>query len=180
MKQIILLIIVLLFIIIGSSIFTYTTLKNKETFEGSHEYMSYKVFVANSTNGKGRGVFAKEDIQKGDIIEVAPIILEPKNKILKNSNIMQYVFFSDQTETEYAIAFGYASIYNHNDNNNAQWIVDKPNLKIIITALKNIRKGEEIFVSYGENYFKTRGTQEDLTKASSTSNSPPPNVFTPL
>ena len=54
------------------------------------------------------------------------------------------------------VAFGFCSIYNHKDNPNAEWIViNKDQIKIV--ALKYIRPGEEIFISYGPNYFKDRG-----------------------
>ena len=47
-------------------------------------------------------------------------------------------------------------MYNHKDDPNAKWtIVNKDQMKIV--ALKHIESGEEIFISYGINYFKSRG-----------------------
>ena len=160
MKQLILIIVILLFIILTSIIFfqSILTVKPKNSIK-LDEYTSQKIFVKNSTNGKGRGVFAKENIKVGEIVEIAPIILEAENKIIKDSNVMQYVFYSDTTETEYAIAFGYGSMYNHSDNHNAEWKVDKQNLKLIVTSVRDIPKGAEIYVSYGSKYWNSRGIQ---------------------
>ena len=53
------------------------------------------------------------------------------------------------------IGFGYCSMYNHSDTPNATWeILDEEKIKITVT--KNIAEGEEIFVSYGREYWKTR------------------------
>lgn len=151
----IMIIVLLLCIVIITS--TYTK-PSKTSVNKNSEFINDKIYLSHSPIGS-RGVFAKEDIQKGEIIEVCPIILEAEDKIIKNSNIMQYVFYSDASESEYAIAFGYGSMYNHNDKNNAEWKVDKPNLKLIITAIKDIQKGDEIYVSYGSKYWTSRGSK---------------------
>ena len=119
------------------------------------DYIHDKIYLDKSPVG-GRGVFAKEDIREGDIIEIAPIILEELHNILSKSTIMNYVFYSDTDEDEYAIAFGYGSMYNHNDNNNAAWTIDRDALTITFTALSDIPKGSEIFVSYGDSYWDSR------------------------
>lgn len=158
MKQLILLIIVILFIILASTFLIYSMLSSKESF-ATGDYSIEKIYIANSTHGKGRGVFANQSIKAGEIVEIAPIILEKTHKIIKDSNVMQYVFYSDASETEYAIAFGYGSMYNHSDTNNAEWKVDKPNLRLIVTAIKDIPKGAEIYVSYGSRYWSSRGVE---------------------
>ena len=124
----------------------------------SVEYIQNNIYLDKSDIG-GRGVFAKEDIKEGDIIEIAPIILEELNNILSGSTIMNYVFFTDEDEDEYAIAFGYGSMYNHQNDNNAYWIIDRDSLSITFKALKDIPKGSEIFVSYGDNYWASRGEE---------------------
>jgi SET domain-containing protein len=51
-------------------------------------------------------------------------------------------------------------MYNHSDNYNALWtILSKDQIKFYAT--KDIKKGEEIFTSYGEGYWKIRN---DLKK----------------
>jgi hypothetical protein len=58
------------------------------------------------------------------------------------------------------IAFGYCSMYNHMDDPNAEWTILNKN-QIQIVALKQIQKGEEIFISYGPDYFKDRGMDKN-------------------
>jgi SET domain-containing protein len=46
-------------------------------------------------------------------------------------------------------------MYNHSDNYNALWtVLSKDQMKFYAT--KDIKKGEEIFTSYGDAYWKTR------------------------
>lgn len=49
---------------------------------------------------------------------------------------------------------GYGSIYNHSNHNNAEWVWHDDTL--IISAIKHINKGDEIFVSYGDKYWNAR------------------------
>lgn len=99
----------------------------------------------------GLGVFAKSDFKVGDIIEIAPIIKEKRKDI--GGIIVDYIFtVPDEGMT--GIALGYAGLYNHSDDNNATWRVDGD--YIIVTCIKDIKKGEEIFVSYGKDYWNTR------------------------
>lgn len=53
---------------------------------------------------------------------------------------MNYVFFTDEDEDEYAIAFGYGSMYNHQHENNAYWTIDRDSLSITFKALKIFQK----------------------------------------
>ena len=57
---------------------------------------------------------------------------------------------------------GMGSLYNHSDDNNAMWTQDT-NIddSIVIHAIKDINKDEEICVDYGKNYWNNR---KDLVK----------------
>jgi SET domain-containing protein len=52
-------------------------------------------------------------------------------------------------------------MYNHSDEANAYWTTIDNN-KIKIVAKRKILPNEEIFISYGDNYFKDR---EHLNKS---------------
>jgi len=99
----------------------------------------------------GLGVFAKSDFEVGDIIEIAPIIKVKREDI---GGIINDYIFTVPDEGMTSIALGWVSLYNHSDDNNATWRVDGDS--IIIICIKDIKKGEEIFVSYGEDYWNTR------------------------
>jgi SET domain-containing protein len=49
---------------------------------------------------------------------------------------------------------GNGMMYNHQDDNNAETSFNFTQLYADIIALKPIKSGEEIFVNYGEEYFK--------------------------
>ena len=102
--------------------------------------------------GGGRGVFSTRAYNIGELIEVCPCIKQ-QNKYNRGT-ITKYVF--NYNEKYCILALGFCSIYNHRDDPNAKWtVVNKDQMKIV--ALKNIQPGEEIFVSYGPNYFKNHG-----------------------
>ena len=98
--------------------------------------------------GKGRGVFARTAIRKGEVIEKVPKMLLPVNYIVDgyaNPNIAR-VFFVHDSKTV-AICLGYGSLYNHSYKPNAIY-EDGPISTMIFRALKNIHPDEEICVNY--------------------------------
>jgi hypothetical protein len=102
----------------------------------------------------GRGVFTNKNFEPGDVIELAPYI-EDLDENFKGV-IRNYIFTKDNTLS--VIAFGFGSMYNHSDNPNARWEIDK--LYVKIKCIKPIKKDEEIFISYGDPYWKTRENLE--------------------
>ena len=102
----------------------------------------------------GWGVFAVDHIEKGEVFEVAPLLFIPKSTA-KDTELIDYVFKID--DTQYALALGYASLYNHRNQPMANWKLDAETATITFTASRGILPGEEIFVSYGKDYWKSRG-----------------------
>jgi uncharacterized protein len=95
----------------------------------------------------GKGVFASVDIKKGEIIEVAPIlVLEFSDFIDTKWNLLfEYYFWMDDYV---ALALGYGSMYNHSKDANAEYKLDRENQTITFTAIKDIEKGSEILFNY--------------------------------
>ncbi len=118
-----------------------------------HESVVSDVYIKKSlVGGKyGRGVYAKKLFKKDDIIEKAPYIEDDIN-VFKGV-IHDYIFTKKNTNNA-VVAFGYASIYNHSDNPNAIWTVTDD--YVVIKAVKDIYPDDEIFVSYGSQYWNTR------------------------
>lgn len=112
---------------------------------------SDKIYVAKSgINNAGRGVYAKVRIKKRELIERCPVIEVPKNDVsnLKESILVNYYFYYGAKNERLAIALGFGSIYNHSYEPNATY-KKKPKEKVIdFIALRDIKKGEEITVSY--------------------------------
>lgn len=98
----------------------------------------------------GRGLFATRDIQKGELIHEAPVIVSPKDeyKYLKKTILMEYVFWWGKDLNECALALGYGSLFNHSYTPNAEFILNLKNKTIDFFALTNIKNGEEIRINY--------------------------------
>ena len=108
----------------------------------------------------GKGVYASRDIKKGEILEYSPYIEDKLDKF--TGVVRDYVFSkpSDTDDKKAILVFGYSSRYNHADVPSADWKSEKNGMKI--TANKDINKDEEIFISYGSNYWNTRTLEKKI------------------
>jgi SET domain-containing protein len=111
-----------------------------------HFEQSPLIYV-NDAPGKGRGVFAKVDIPKGQAIETVPVLFMHANEFTetKKSNVREhYVYY--WKEDLVAIALGYGSLYNHSFEPEADYHFDEHSITYI--ALRDIAPGEEIHINY--------------------------------
>ena len=102
--------------------------------------------------GKGLGVFAKEKILKDEIIEVCPLI---KLDVTEESNVLfdyRFGYPSTGIDDFFVIPLGYGCIYNHSEQNNAEWRDGEP-MTFEFFAIKDIEPGEEICTCYGGSYY---------------------------
>ncbi len=123
----------------------------------------------------GYGVFARENIKVGEILEECHHIritaennqrcncIEPELLPYK-----RYTFSFPYTKTPDAtkpyqydtLVLGYGSIYNSStcsETNNADVSTDLSNNIFIFIAAKDILAGEEILIYYGDNWWKRNG-----------------------
>ncbi len=112
---------------------------------------SDKIYVSVSKiPDSGRGVFARVDIKKGEIIETCPLIEIPVNDFanINQSFLVTYFFSFGAKKETLAIALGFGAIYNHTYTPNATYkkVSGESIMKFI--ALKNIKKHQEITVNY--------------------------------
>eukprot|EP01095_Lingulamoeba_sp_RSL-Kostka_P011617 TRINITY_DN4475_c0_g1_i1.p1 TRINITY_DN4475_c0_g1~~TRINITY_DN4475_c0_g1_i1.p1 ORF type:complete len:172 (-),score=43.31 TRINITY_DN4475_c0_g1_i1:316-831(-) len=101
---------------------------------------------------KGRGVFTLEPIKKSQIIELAPVIVIPKNEYknhVTHSIFSEYVFKWDRGD--FALALGFGSMFNHDNTPNVGWIRLPFDKCIRYSALRDIEDGEELTISYGKD-----------------------------
>ena len=95
--------------------------------------------------GKGRGVFARRPIRRGQVIERVPVIVLPADELVGGTTLASYSFHWGRDTV--ALALGYGSIYNHSYRPNARYDDVAPRTKVF-TALRDIAPGEEITVNY--------------------------------
>jgi len=117
----------------------------------------------------GLGIFASEDIQEGELIEIAPIaVTRINNKQPHEWSPQDLMFFKYNggwgswiSEDLTCVAFGYASLYNHRDKPNVEYKKDFEQGAIHFYATADIEAGEECFLFYYEDY-KTKFVREDM------------------
>ena len=95
--------------------------------------------------GKGRGVFARRLIRKGEVIERVPMLVIPIEQSRPGSVVSDYCFAWGRGTV--ALALGYGSLYNHSFRPNARYDDVGPQTKEF-KALRDIPPGEEITVNY--------------------------------
>tara|TARA_B100000214_G_C23966554_1_gene627988 strand:+ start:424 stop:963 length:540 start_codon:yes stop_codon:yes gene_type:complete len=118
-----------------------------------YEFMkSDKTVIMPSTiENAGLGVFAKEDIFSGEVIEVSPVKL-------MHTDMMSEDVFNDSWLSDYAfkwneqysaIVLGWGSMINHNlDLCNVVYHGQSDPMAMVFLATKRIQTGEEIFTRY--------------------------------
>ena len=116
--------------------------------------------------GKGRGVYATEDIPSRTLINISPVLLFPEATecttkqeqgdehqttlpvCCPERDILAHYTYSFGNNTQ-ALALGMGSMFNHSRRNNVGFIVDKVNLLIRYTTVKDVAKDTELLINYG-------------------------------
>ncbi len=95
------------------------------------------------------GVFATTDIKKGEIIETCPVIIVPfkDQKLIDKTHLYNY-YFKWSNKNQPAIVLGWGSLYNHSYQPNARYDQKVKKRQMIFKAIKNIKKGQEIYTNY--------------------------------
>lgn len=112
---------------------------------------SDKIYISQSKIPNAeRGVFAGIDIKKGETIEICPIIEVSKHDTanLNESLLVTYFFYFGKNKERLALTLGFGSIYNHSYDPNATFKIRAKEKLIEFTAIKNIKKDEEITFNY--------------------------------
>lgn len=116
-----------------------------------HIAPSQKIYTAKSTIPHAdRGVFAWVSMKEGEVIEVCPFIEihDPESSNLENNFLINYYYFFGETKERVLVALGFGSLYNHDYAPNAAYTIHPDEQTIVFSAIKNIRKNEEIKVNY--------------------------------
>lgn len=116
----------------------------------STELLQNNIIVKHS-DIQGYGVFAGKDLLPEDIIEECHILL-----IDDHEDLCNYLFYGDG---QHVLPLGYGCIYNHSDDPNAAFYFDPDRHLMIFKAIKPILSGEEIFTSYGQDWFSQRNIE---------------------
>eukprot|EP00834_Sanchytrium_tribonematis_P000910 NODE_19_length_47148_cov_1.447810.p1 type:complete len:837 gc:universal NODE_19_length_47148_cov_1.447810:40961-38451(-) len=100
-------------------------------------------------------VIASRHVQKNEILTMVEgswgVMNEKENEEFKKNGSDFSVMYSSQYKT-YNVFLGPPRFINHDCNNNVEYHRDGS--RVYLKAVRSIKKGEEIFTSYGNEYFK--------------------------
>ena len=98
-------------------------------------------------SGGGYGLFTSVDYKKGDIVEVNPFREYTENY----SGLERYRHGSHLTDGKYLLVLGNGSMLNHNKDENLCHYYMKDKQFYVYFAKRDIKKGEELFINYGDD-----------------------------
>jgi SET domain-containing protein len=108
-------------------------------------------YVGKSPTLKIRGLIANRKIAKGEIIESCPVLLIDMDQEPDLKKTVLWKYYYEWDAGHHCIVLGYGSLYNHSYTPNAKYVHNFRRKVMVYTAIKNIKKGEEITINY--NYF---------------------------
>jgi len=102
---------------------------------------------------KGRGIFAREPIAAGALIEAAPVIIVPADQcqLLDRTILHDYYFHWDgdpDGEGRGAVALGLVALCNHSRRPNARVRRNLAQDTLDMVALSPIAAGDEVTIDY--------------------------------
>src|SRR5437868_3135837 len=112
-----------------------------------------ELFIA-TTSRMGRGVFTKNAIEAGKIVEIAPVIVmsAEERKILDGTTLHDYIFEWGDDKEHCCMALGYVPIYNHSYESNCEYEMDYEDHIMSIRTVRPIAAGEELFINYNGDW----------------------------
>ena len=114
------------------------------------EIRSSDLAVVRLPGNRGRGVCALKSIQKGSLIEQAPVIVIPSEEkhLIEQTVLWDRWFTWGKNERDLAIALGFGGLYNHSYEPNAICHCSERLRKLEFVALRDIEADEEITINY--------------------------------
>lgn len=106
------------------------------------------------TKDKGRGIFSRERIPSGTIIEIAPVIVMEKTdrQYLDKTLLHDYIFEWGQEKDKCCMALGYIPMYNHSYKSNCEYFMNFEEETIQIKTIKIIESEEELTINYNGDW----------------------------
>jgi uncharacterized protein len=126
---------------------------HKSFFVKPLSFLSNSIAVRN-TKGRGRGVFALNDLKEGTLLEIAPVIvMEKKDRPLLDQTLLHdYIFEWGGEKQQCCMALGYVPLYNHSYQSNCEYEMDFTKQIITIKTIRSVTAGEELFINYNGDW----------------------------
>jgi SET domain-containing protein len=116
--------------------------------------MVFEGLYIEKSDGKGRGVFTKQNIPANTIIEISPVVvMSAEERILLDQTLLHdYIFEWGKDSKQCCMALGYVPVYNHSYQSNCEYEMDFENEIIKIKAIRLIKEREELFINYNGDW----------------------------
>lgn len=107
------------------------------------------LFIADS-EGRGRGVYTREDISVDTVIEISPVLVMngEERRILDLTLLHDYIFEWGEQRDQCCVGLGYLSLYNHRAPSNCEYFMEYDDDIMFVKTVRDIRAGEELTINY--------------------------------
>lgn len=121
------------------------------------------LYIGNTAQ-KGKGIFTREKIAAGTIIEIAPVIVMSKadREHLDKTLLHDYIFEWGKDKDKCAMALGMVPIYNHSYRSNCEYFMDFEAGNIFVKTVSAIGKGAELTINYNGDWNDARRVWFDV------------------
>lgn len=109
------------------------------------------ICIRETGTAKGKGVFALRAFTRGEVVEVAPVLVLKTDYDTLPALLKTYVFdwttLTGVPRTQ-GVALGYGSMYNHDNPANLVYQADARRRVMRYVAARDIAAGEELTINY--------------------------------
>jgi hypothetical protein len=146
------------------------TMLTQKDIDKKSQLVSQNIVKKSKLEGGGYGVFAGTNYNEGDPVEKCVFLELSNSKDSENvrPELDHYVFASHVTPGKEVLVFGNGSLFNHSDTPNLELIYDSKKLDkriVVYRATKDIKKGDELFINYGKEWFNKHGMEKKVSKS---------------
>ena len=116
-------------------------------------YLHPALFTAKTRN-MGQGVFTREALPAGLLLEMAPVIVLSCAEclLLDKTLLHDYIFVWGDDEKSCALALGYVSLYNHSYSSNCEYEMDFKKSLMSVKTVHAVKRGAELFINYNGDW----------------------------
>ena len=106
------------------------------------------------TDKAGRGVFTRERIPRGTVIEISPVIvMSSEDRIhLDKTKLHDYIFEWGKKNDQCCMALGFIPMYNHSYTSNCEYFMDFEEEIIFVKTVRAVDKGAELTINYNGDW----------------------------
>ena len=103
---------------------------------------------------RGRGVFTRERIPAGTVIEISPVIVMSldERQFIDKTLLHDYIFEWGKLRDKCCMALGLIPIYNHSYKSNCEYFMDFEEESIFVKTVMMIEKNEELTINYNGDW----------------------------